>query len=188
MTDGATKNRSLDAQRAEYKKRRFLAMPLAGTIIWLLIGILSLYLKDYQKVLLVYIGAGSIFYLGAFISKLTGENFMDRNKPKNEFDGLFLSSIAMALLVFSIAIPFGLQNSQAIPMAVGILTGLMWMPFSWIIQHWIGFFHTIVRTGLIVIAWFVAPEHSYTLVPLIIVIMYVVTILVLEKRWKRENG
>jgi hypothetical protein len=56
----------------------------------------------------------------------------------------------MALLVYAIAIPFFLIERTSLPLTVGILTGLMWLPFSGMIQHWVGLFHGIARTGLIV--------------------------------------
>jgi hypothetical protein len=69
-------------------------------------------------------------------------------------------------------------------LSVGILTGLMWVPFSWIIQHWIGSFHGISRTLLVTAAWYLAPELRFVLVPGVIVVIYVVTIYVLERRWR----
>jgi len=72
------------------------------------------------------------------ISRFTGENFLDKNKPKNVFDSLFFYCVAMALLVYAIAIPFFRVDYTSLPLTVGILAGLMWVPLSWIIQHWSG--------------------------------------------------
>ncbi len=90
----------------------------------------------------------------------------------------------MALMVYSIAIPFFLQDHRSLPMSVGILTGLMWMPFSWIVQHWIGTVHTITRTLLITLAWFLWPEQSFVVIPAIIIVIYIISIWVLESRWR----
>jgi hypothetical protein len=72
-----------------------------------------------------------------------------------------------------------------LPLSVGILTGLMWLPLSWVIQHWVGVFHTLVRTVLVLAAWFTFPGHRLTLIPALIVAVYIVTIIVLERRWRR---
>ena len=93
----------------------------------------------------------------------------------------------MALLVFAIAIPFAQADYRSIPFTVGILSGLMWIPFSWSIQHWIGAFHGILRTLLVLVAWYIAPEHSFIIIPAIIVFTYLITIPVLEFRWKKNN-
>ena len=69
-------------------------------------------------------------------------------------------------------------------MTVGILAGLMWLPFSWIVEHWIGTFHTLVRTLLITLAWFLFPDQSFVIIPAIIAGIYLVSIWVLETRWR----
>ena len=178
-------SRSLELQRAEFSRRRFLAMPLAGTLIWAVIGIGSLFLSAFGKNMLIYIGTGCIVYLGMFLSRFTGENMLDKSRPKNSFDTLFLLGAFMAILVYTIAIPFVLVEQTSLPMTVGILTGLMWIPFSWIIQHWIGIAHTVVRTALIVAAWYLFPDARYLVIPAVIVAIYLVTIVTLELRWRQ---
>src|SRR5438309_11929115 len=141
--------RSLDEQRAEYARRRGLAMPLAGLIVWTLIGIAGAFPPPILAVWSLFIGTGFIAYLGMMLSRFTGENFLDKNKPKNVFDSLFFHCVAMALLVYAIAVPFFRVDYTSLPLTVGILAGLMWVPLSWIIQHWVGIFHTVARTVLV---------------------------------------
>jgi hypothetical protein len=181
-----TNTNTLEEQRAAFTSRRFLAMPLSGLICWAIIGIGSLFLNNFQSVMLVFIATGSIVYLAMAISKLTGEPFF--RKEKNTFDRLFLVGLLMSLLVYAIAIPFFLQDYRSVTLSVGILAGLMWIPFSWVVQHWIGYFHTLSRTLLILIAWYAFPEHHFQVIPAVIVIIYVITILVMEKRWKSINS
>lgn len=176
--------RSLDEQRNEFARQRFLAMPLAGLIAWTVIGIAGAFLPPFPAVMVLFGCTGSIAYLGIFLSRLTGEHFVGRNKPKNTFDALFFHVVAMALLVFAIAIPFLQTDYTSLPLTVGILTGLMWLPFSWIIGHWIGLFHGIARTLLVTAAWYLAPQLRFVVIPAIIVAIYIVTIYVLEKRWR----
>jgi hypothetical protein len=173
---------SLGEHRAAFARGRFLAMPLAGTLAWAAIGLGSSFLSETGKVWLVYLATGSIFYLGVLISKFTGEDLLGKHKPKNPFDNLFMASVISAWLVFAIAIPFGQADHTSIPLTVGILAGLMWLPFSWIIQHWIGYFHGIARTVLLLVAWYLFPEQRFTVLPAIIVAIYAVTIVVLMQR------
>jgi hypothetical protein len=179
--------RTLDEQRAEFIKQRFLAMPLAGTIAWIVAGIAGATLSEFNAAIALFAATGVIVYLGLFISKFTGENFTDRSKPKNEFDRLFFYCAGMAILVYSIAIPFFLKDVSSLPLTVGILTGLMWLPMTWMIQHWIGLFHTITRTVLVLIAWYAFPEHRFVAIPIVIVAVYIVTIFILENRWRTVN-
>lgn len=180
--------RTLEEQRQEFSRGRMLAMPLAGTIAWAVIGIFGPMLEVRQAGLLLYVATGSIAYLGMFLSRFTGEHFLDKSKPKNVFDALFFHGMAQAVLVYAIAIPFAIEVPSSAPLSVGILAGLMWIPVSWIVQHWIGWFHTITRTVLIVLAWYAYPAQRFLTIPWIIVGVYLVTIFVLESRWRRARG
>ncbi|HWV15842.1 MAG TPA: hypothetical protein VN030_10465 [Cellvibrio sp.] len=180
-------NRSLEEQRKEFSRRRMIATPIAGVLAWSVVAISSLFMSPYNVSILLFIVTGMIVYLGMFISRFTGENFLAKDKPKNAFDGLFFYSVATALLVYAIAIPFYLQDYTSLPLTVGILTGLMWLPFSWIIQHWIGLVHALARTLSVVIVWYVFPENRFFAVPLVIVLLYIPVIAFLECRWRGLN-
>jgi len=81
--------RTLDEQREEYSHQRFLAMPLTGAAVWLVVAVASLFLTPVQTVWILFIGTGSIVYIAMFVSKFTGEDFLDKSKSKNTFDTLF---------------------------------------------------------------------------------------------------
>lgn len=179
--------RTLEEQRMEFSNQEFLATPLAGLIVWAIIGLVGIFFSDFIAVWTIFIGTGSIVYLGLFLSKFTGENFLDKSKPKNEFDTLFLFTAAQAILVYSIAIPFFLVDYSSLPMSVGILTGLMWLPFSWIIKHWVGIFHTMTRTVSIVALWYLLPEYRFIAIPFTIVLIYILTLWILKTRKRNKT-
>lgn len=181
------KNRSLDEQRVEFSRRRLIATPIAGAIAWSIVGICSLFLSAYNSAMVLFVATGMIIYLGLFISRFTGENFLAKNKPKNTFDKLFFYSVGMSLLVYAIAIPFFLLDYTSLPLTVGILTGLMWVPISWIIQHWIGLVHGVIRTLAVLGVWYAFPDHRFLGVPTVIVFLYAITIPILEYRWRAIN-
>ena len=180
-------SRTLEAQLIEFRQRRLLAMPLAGTIAWSVVAIGAALAPGYAF-LILFAATGSIAYLGIGLSKLTGEDFLDKSRPKNVFDSLFFHTAGMAILVYSIAIPFFLVQPSSLPMSVGILTGLMWVPMSWTLQHWIGIAHAVARIVAILVVHYAFPTQRYLFVPLVIVAVYLVTIAVLEQRWRAANG
>ena len=102
--------------------------------------------------------------LGIFFARFTGEDLFG-TKSQNELDGLFMLSLLMSNLVWGIAIPFWMIEPSSLPLSAGILAGLMWVPFSWILKHWVGLFHGITRTVLIVTAWFLFPDHRFVAIP-----------------------
>lgn len=151
-------------------------------------GISSLFLSKVAIVWVLFIATGSIAYLGMFISRYTGENFMDKSRPGNTFDTLFLFTVGQAVLVYAIAIPFFIIDYSSLPLSVGILTGLMWIPFSWIVQHWVGIFHTLARTTAILVLWYLLPDLRFTTIPFAIVVIYLATIAILIGRRKKSLG
>ncbi|MFK7766504.1 MAG: hypothetical protein AB8B55_04735 [Mariniblastus sp.] len=179
---------TLDQQRDVFIRNKFVAMPVAGAIAWTLVGICGTLFGTYWSSMCLFGLTGSIFYLGLFIARFTGEDLLGRTRPSNLFDRIFLMSVFQAFLVFSIAIPFFLVERTSLPLSVGILSGLMWIPFSLIINHWVGYFHTISRTLLIVVLWYAFPELRFVLIPLAIVAVYVITIATLLKRHQKVTA
>lgn len=174
--------RTLEQQKEEFKQKKLLASPIAGLIAWLAVAVSGLIFPDNITVWVLFIATGSIVYMAMGISKFTGEDYLDKSKPKNTFDRLFFFTITQALLVYSIAIPFFLEDYTSLPLTVGILTGLMWVPLTWIIDHWVGLFHSFTRTVAIVLLWYLLPSDRFVSIPMAIVIIYIVSIIILKNR------
>jgi hypothetical protein len=132
----------------------------------------------------LFIATGCIAYVGIFLSNFTGERFLDKSKPGNTFDSLFFHTVAMSLLVYAIAIPFFQADYTSLPLTVGILSGLMWLPLSWMIQHWVGILHAATRTLAIVVVWYMFPDQRFFAIPMVIIGVYTATMVVLERRWR----
>lgn len=174
--------RSLEEQRVEFSRSRLLAMPIAGTIAWTIIGIAGAFVPVGLAAWILFIATGMIFALGLLIARFVGEDLLGKTRNNNEFDQLFFQTVLMSWLVFAIAIPFFMIEPTSLPLSVGILAGLMWLPLSWIIRHWVGTFHAFARTGLVTIAWFLFPDQRFVVIPAIIVGIYLITIYVLATR------
>lgn len=175
---------SLEQQREDFKRKRFIAMPLAGTLVWALLGISAPFVSEVTITWMLYLGTGAIFYLGAGLSYLTGERFFDKKMTKNSFDRLFFVGMFMSLMVFAIALPVSTIDHTTLPLSIGILAGLMWMPLSWAIEHWVGYFHTLARTFGIVVAWYLFPEARVEAISAVIVAVYIVSLITLERRFQ----
>lgn len=181
-------DRSLKELRAEFGKSRFLAMPIAGAIAWLAAGVFGAILAtDFARSMALFFCMPAVFPIAFVVSKFIGEDVIATER-RNELDGLFMSGILMANLVWGIAIPFWLVEQSSLPLAGGILAGLMWIPFSWIIQHWVGIFHAVARTVLVTAAWWLFPDLRFVLIPGIIVCIYLISIIALIKRQPDSAG
>jgi hypothetical protein len=181
---GTTSALTLDQQLIAFRQNRFLTMPLSGMLVWIVIGFAGAFLPPPNAVLVIYLGTGVIFYLALCVAKLLGEDILGRTRKGNLFDRIFLSTCAMSALVYALAIPFHLADPTSVPLSVGVLTGLMWLPFSVMAGHWVGYFHAVARTVLLVAAWFLFPENRFTVLPAIVVAVYLVSIAALVRRWR----
>jgi hypothetical protein len=174
--------RTLDQQLVEFRRSPFLAMPIAGTIVWTIIGVGGAFLPVGLAAWVLFLATGSTFGLGVLISRVTGEDLIGKGRDKNEFDELFFLTVVGAWLVFAVAIPFFMIEPTSLPLSVGVLAGLMWVPFSWMLGHWIGLFHGIARTILVLAAWYLFPQQRFVVIPAVIVVIYLITIYFLAKR------
>lgn len=170
---------TLHELRAEFGSSRFIAMPVAGTIAWAVAGILGAFLPERTASYALFLCTGMIFPLGILIGRFVGEDVLS---TRNELDRLFGMNVLMASLVWAIAIPFWMVEKSSLPLSVGVLAGTMWIPFSWMLQHWVGLFHGIARTVLVVAAWFLFPGQRFVVIPAIIVVIYFISIYALLKR------
>ena len=179
-----TTETSLEQQRYIFKQQRFIAMPLAGMLVWSAIGVASPFLDALEMTWLLYIGVGSIFYIGAGLSYVTGERFFSKNRTNTDFDKLFYVGMTMSLLVFAFALPVAAIDHHTVPLSLGILTGLMWMTWSWAAEHWVGYFHAVSRTAGIVAVWYLFPNNRVEAISAVIVFVYMISLLVLEDRYR----
>jgi hypothetical protein len=168
--------------RADYDRLagRGLAMPIAGMINWTIAGILGAMLPVGLAAWALFICTGSIFPVAILIARFLHEDITGRGK--NALQDLMFLNVMMASLAWGIAIPFFMVEPTSLPLSVGILAGTMWLPLSWIIDNKVGIFHAVARTGLIVAAWYLFPQHRFVVIPAVVVVMYLITIVVLATR------
>jgi ethanolamine transporter EutH len=177
-----THDPTLSDLRAEFGRGRFLAMPIAGAIAWTAAGVLGALLPTGAAALAMFFCIGMTFGLGVLIGRILGEDLLGKERRDNPLDRLFLLTVLMANLVWGIAIPFFMIEKSSLPLSLGILAGLMWVPFSWMIQHWVGIFHGVARTLSVVATWYLLPAQRFTAIPAVIVAIYLISIAVLATR------
>jgi len=73
--------RTLDEQRLEFARGRYLAMPIAGAIAWTIVGIGGALLPVGLASWVLFIATGSTFGLGVLVAKAIGEDLWERTRP-----------------------------------------------------------------------------------------------------------
>jgi hypothetical protein len=174
-------DRTLGELRTEFGRSRMLALPIAGTIAWTAAGVFGAFLDPHAASLALFGCMVAIFPLGILVGRLLGEDLFGTRK-QNDLDRLFGLNVLMVNLGWAIAIPFWWAEKSSLPLSAGIITGLLWVPFSWMLQHWVGLFHGVARTVLVFAAWLLFPSLRFVVIPAVIVVVYVISIIVLATR------
>lgn len=181
MNQLTTHNHSLNELRVDFENssNRAMSMPMAGTLIWTLVGMLSLFVDNTTAIFILLFGTGGIFPIAMGIAKLRNENLISAINPLAKLMGL---CVLMVNLLWALHIPILLTTPNLVPVSVGIALGLHWIVYSWIIQHPLGLVHSILRTAGIVIVWFLFPNHSVLAVSSVVVLAYLVTLYQMQTR------
>ena len=178
--------KTLEQYREEYKQKKLLAMPIAGCFTWAVLGILGTFIDSQYMGLITFTGTGMIFYIALGVAKLTNEALFVKKSERNPFDNLFLSTVLMSLMGYGLVLPMTQLDHTTVPLSVGIISGLMWLPLSWTLQHPLGVIHTITRTVSLVILWYLFPEDRFVVLPFAIVLIYLFSIYQLYSRWQNQ--
>ena len=174
-------NETFSELRSNYEREtnRSLSMPLAGALVWLVIAACGYVLPENQATVVMLFGTGLIFPIALLIGKLRHENLTDRSNPLSRLMGM---SVLMVNLLWAVHLSLLFGARQFFPLSLGIALGIHWIVYSWIIQHPVGLIHALLRTALVVTAWSVFPTHRLIAVPIVIVIVYMVSLVWMSKR------
>tara|TARA_R110002073_G_scaffold206993_1_gene366932 strand:+ start:272 stop:853 length:582 start_codon:yes stop_codon:yes gene_type:complete len=172
---------TLDELRVDFERtsNRSMSMPIAGAIAWSVVAILSVMLEFHFALVATFICTGMIFLVAIGIGKIRSEEVLSNKNPMAKLMGM---CAFMVNLLWAVHIPLFLYAPQFVPLSLGISIGLHWIVYSWIIQHPLGIIHAVLRTILIVLAWFVFAEHRPTSISLVIVFVYLLTLYQMNNR------
>ena len=172
---------TLDDYRRDFElsSNRSLSMPIAGAIVWASVAILSTQFAETISIYIMLFGTGAIFPIALLIAKLRKENLLSSSNPFSKLMGL---CILMVNLLWAVHIPLLLEEPKLVPLSLGIALGLHWIVYSWIIQHSVGIVHSVVRSILILLVWYLFPDKTVFAVSSVIVFVYVISISQMLKR------
>lgn len=172
---------SLRALRADFDRNagRSLSLPLAGMIIWAVVGIVSLFLPFRTANLVLLFASGAIFPLGLLLSQLLREQLLSNENPLAKLMGL---AVLMVNLLWALHLTFVVDSPTYVPLSLGIGLGIHWIVFSWIIGHPLGIIHAVLRTGLVTALWWLFPDNRIAAVAIGVVVAYAYSIYALSTR------
>jgi hypothetical protein len=173
---------SLAELRGRFLATSTISMPLAGLIVWSMLGVAALFVpRALVGWMAVYVMA-AILPLAFAIEKLRGRNpFVRDDNPVSE---LFFQSIIGIGLMFPLVI--GAADAAGDPnimvLGVAILAGIIWIPYGWGANDPVGLRHAIVRAvGCYLAYWFSPDDLKPTCICAVVALAYVYSLAAMRK-------
>jgi hypothetical protein len=173
---------SLAELRERFLATSTISMPLAGLLVWSLLGVAALFVpKALVGWLAVYVMA-AILPLAFAIEKLRGRNpFV---KDDNPVSTLFFQSIIGIGLMFPLVI--GAADAAGDPnimvLGVAILAGIIWIPYGWGANDPVGLRHAIARAiGCYLAYWFSPDDLKATCICAVVAVSYIYSLTTMRK-------
>jgi hypothetical protein len=172
---------TLEETRAdfEFRSKRALSMPMAGAIVWAVIGVLGLVLPQRLAIFALLFGTGAIFPIAMAIASARGEQLITNTNPLAKLMG---ACVLMVNLLWALHIPLVLRAPVFVPLSVGIGLGLHWVVYSWITQSHVGYVHAISRTIAVLLAWWIFQGNVVTACATAVVAAYVYALYAMATR------
>lgn len=152
---------------------RFLAFPLAGAVVWAVVGGAALLLDARTELLVLIFGTGAIFPLALGVAKLTGQRVF---QPGNPYASLMGLSVLMVNVLWCLHFILVYRAPALVPLSVALALGLHWIIFGWIIRHPLGIRHTLLRATLCTAAFLLWPSQPVAGVAFAVVACYSITL------------
>lgn len=150
-----------------------ISLPASGVIYWLGIGIAGFYLPKELWTYVAFFGSGVIFPLGLLLSKPLKSDLM----VKSPLSGIVFPALLAMFMSWPITIAAAYSNLELVPLTLAIGMALHWPIIGWMYNCKSCLVHALVRVVLVTAVWFMMPEYRFTLLPILVSIIYFITII-----------
>ncbi|GAB4004792.1 hypothetical protein EXU85_35150 [Spirosoma sp. KCTC 42546] len=150
-----------------------LSLPVAGAIYWFTLGIAGFCLKPAQWVLTAFFTSGLLFPLGLVLQKPFKSNLI----VKTPLASLIPFALFAMMLSWGITIPASGVNKSLVPLCLAIGMSLHWPIIGWLYNSTICQLHALIRALGVVTCWYLFPDDRFTILPLLVSAIYVLTVL-----------
>lgn len=160
------------------KKNYFLAtsggisLQASGAIYWLTLGIAGFFLSQNHWAILGFITSGLIFPIGLLLSKPLKSNLM----LKRPLSSLVMPAMTAMFLTWPMIITGYFSDVAVVPLFLAIGMSLHWPAIGWMYNSKSCMIHAIFRVAIVTGLWFTLPGYRFTIIPLTVSIIYLLTI------------
>ena len=163
----------LDQERRRYfiQSNGGIALPAAGALYWLALGVVGFWLKPGHWMLLAFVTSGLIFPLGLALQKPLKANLL----VKSPLSGLMGPALAAMMLSWPVTIAASGVDKSLAPLALAIGMSVHWPVIGWLFGSRVCLLHALSRAILATGIWYLFPSDRFTLIPLVVALLYGLT-------------
>jgi len=177
MTNSTDLRQALFAEREAsfFRLKGGYPVPVAGAIWWAGLGVAGYLLPSrHLWIFLAFVTSGTIFPLAIVLAWLFKNNFMRDKTPVSDL--LFPGLISMALF-WPLAISAWWSYPPLVPLILAIGMSILWPVIGWTYGRTAIFTaHAVVRAIVCFILWNWFPSTRFTILPLAVSAIYLITI------------
>ena len=158
-------------------------VPLAGAVWWVGLAWLGTVVAPNVWSPVAFAASGVIFPLALLFARLAGNGFM---RDRTVVTGVLFPAFASMLLFWAIAVAALWEANHLTPLVLAVGMAIHWPVIGWSYGRTAPFVaHAAARAVLGFLAWHLYPDARFTLVPLVVAAIYLVTVLFLlaDTRW-----
>lgn len=166
-------------QSFERRANRSMSMPLAGTVFWSVVLVLSFILPFKTALLVMLFGSGCIFPVALLFAKWRNEDMFMKGHMLGK---LMFTGVLMANSLWVLHIILLFSQPQLVPFSLALALAIHWPLYGWLIQHKLGLQHLLMRAIGLFAAFLWLPLNSITAAALVTVICYLITLVQMQRR------
>lgn len=175
MDQAQLKTALLADRLASYKRLRGgFPIPLAGTVYWGVLAWVGTWADIQTWCMSAFIGSGAIFPMALLFAAIFRNPFM---KDRTATGDVLLPAFISMLLFWPMIVAAVQVGPELVPLILGIGMSLHWPVIGWSYGRTALFSaHSIVRAIACILIWLWFPEGRFTLLPLAVAGVYLVTV------------
>ena len=168
----------IDSELLDHERKQFFIqtygsvyLPLIGIVFWPSLGVAGYFLSPQDLCFAVFF----IIVILLPIALIAGKWLSKKLSLKSPLASLIFPALVPILMSFGITIPLYFTNISLVPLAFVLGLSFHWPAFGWMYNQRGFIIHSLVRTVLALSIWYFYPTHLFTLLPISVGFLYLVT-------------
>ena len=168
----------IDSELLDQERERFFVqtqgavyLPIVGVIFWPSLGVAGYFLSPQAWCLAVLFIVATMLPISVLLFKRLAKKLL----LKSSLASLILPATVPIFMSFGITVPVYYADISLVPLTFVLGLAFHWLVIGWLYNHQGFIIHSVARTVVAVSMWFFFPEHLFTLLPISIGLLYLIT-------------